>query len=119
MRLYFLFLLFCVSFGLQTDSLAAARTLAVWPRSLELQRAGEHHELLAAWEEAGVPKALATDILFVSDNPAVAVSLQTVTSQALKRPSTPCAIASLRLNALPMLLSKLLANAKRQAPKGV
>ena len=72
MRFLSLFLLFCVSFGLQTGAFAAARTLTVWPPSLELQRTGEQHELLPAWQEAGFPKALATGLLFVSDNPAVA-----------------------------------------------
>ena len=61
-----------MSFGLQSGAVASTRTLAVWPRSLALQRAGERHELLAAWEEAGFPKALASGLVFVSDNPAVA-----------------------------------------------
>jgi hypothetical protein len=72
MRFLPLFLLFCVSFGLQPGALAAARTLAVWPSALELQRTGERHQLLAAWQEAGFPKALATGLLFVSDTPGVA-----------------------------------------------
>ena len=62
-------------------------------------------------------RELTGDIYF--GQPPVAVSLPMVISQALKRHSTPCATASLRLNALPMLLSKLHANVKRQAPKGV
>ncbi len=69
--LSFLFAL-CALFGPATGSAAPAQTLAVWPRTLELQRTGERHELLAAWEASSFPRALARDLVFLSDNPAVA-----------------------------------------------
>jgi hypothetical protein len=56
-----------------TPGLAASpRTLTVWPRTLQLERAGEHHALLAAWESEGIPGELAKEVRFESDNPAVA-----------------------------------------------
>ena len=57
-----------------TPSLSAAptRSLTIWPPQLELQRSGEKQSLLAAWVTEGFPEALASELVFVSNNPAVA-----------------------------------------------
>jgi hypothetical protein len=72
MRFTFFLFWLCALLGPLTGSANPAQTLTVWPRALELQRIGEKHELLAAWEDSGFPTALARDLLFVSDTPAVA-----------------------------------------------
>lgn len=84
MRPNFLFPMLWALLGGSVLAAAPAHTLAVWPRSLELQRQGEGHTLLAAWEASGMPLAMATNPTYLSDNPAVAeVSPEgTVTARA-------------------------------------
>jgi hypothetical protein len=72
MRLFSPVLLFCAFLGASTLAAAPGQTLAVWPRNLELQRTGERHDLLAAWEVSGVPRAMGTQLTYVSDTPTVA-----------------------------------------------
>jgi hypothetical protein len=70
------FLSFALFLGLflapHSKAAVSTQSLVAWPSKLELQRPGENHGILAAWEMAGIPGALATDARFVSDNPAVA-----------------------------------------------
>jgi hypothetical protein len=72
MRSIFLVPLLCTLLGGSVPAAAPAQTLAVWPRSLELQRPDERHDLLAAWEASGLPLSLANNPTYISDNPAVA-----------------------------------------------
>jgi hypothetical protein len=58
--------------GVSARSPDSTRTLMIWPQELELQRTGERQGLLAAWETAGFPEALAADLSFESENPTIA-----------------------------------------------
>ena len=72
MRPNLLIPLLCALLGGAVFAAAPAQTLAVWPSLLELQRPGERHDLLPAWEASGLPLSTAPNPTYLSDNPAVA-----------------------------------------------